>query len=380
MAWGLVLAGGGARGSYHVGVWKALLEMGIEVSAITGASIGAINGALFVQGDFRQALDLWEHIDIEDIVSLPEEMEGTDNLFKVKNLAKLMREFYKNSGLDMSPLEELLKETVCEKEIRSSPIDYGLATFSRTKHEEITLFKEDIPEGQLVSYLMASASLPGFKAKVIGQEKFMDGAVANNMPVNMLLDRGMKDIITVDVKGVGIVRNENTYGRNIVPICCAQAFVGTMEFNSQNLHKNIQNGYYDACKAFGRYAGTHYSFNIQDYYEARSVFSEQILNGMEQAGQCLGLSPFRVWTVREMIGELLRRYGQLQVETIGMNLLDQIGKAAIQEDFLVCALVDLLESRQVLNNKLVSTVLGSSVEAANAILYLKKRNCEEKHQ
>ena len=48
MEYGLVLAGGGVRGAYQIGVWKALKELKIKVSVVSGVSIGAVNGALFV--------------------------------------------------------------------------------------------------------------------------------------------------------------------------------------------------------------------------------------------------------------------------------------------------------------------------------------------
>ena len=49
----IVLAGGGSRGAYQIGVWKALREMGIEYHIVTGASVGALNGAMMVQGGLR---------------------------------------------------------------------------------------------------------------------------------------------------------------------------------------------------------------------------------------------------------------------------------------------------------------------------------------
>ena len=45
---GLVLSGGGAKGAYHVGVIKALQELGIQVDMLSGASIGALNGAVLL--------------------------------------------------------------------------------------------------------------------------------------------------------------------------------------------------------------------------------------------------------------------------------------------------------------------------------------------
>ena len=54
--YGLVLAGGGTRGAYQVGVWKALQELNIKIKGIVGASIGALNGALFLQNDYAMFL------------------------------------------------------------------------------------------------------------------------------------------------------------------------------------------------------------------------------------------------------------------------------------------------------------------------------------
>ena len=46
----LILAGGGGKGAYEIGVWKAMRELGIDkkIWAVSGASVGGLNGALFV--------------------------------------------------------------------------------------------------------------------------------------------------------------------------------------------------------------------------------------------------------------------------------------------------------------------------------------------
>ena len=46
----LVLSGGGSRGAYEIGVWKALKTLGIQIDMVMGTSVGAINGAMIVQG------------------------------------------------------------------------------------------------------------------------------------------------------------------------------------------------------------------------------------------------------------------------------------------------------------------------------------------
>ena len=62
--YGLILAGGGAKGAYQIGAWKALIELGIQIEAIAGTSIGAINGAFIAQGDFDKALTVWEEAEV----------------------------------------------------------------------------------------------------------------------------------------------------------------------------------------------------------------------------------------------------------------------------------------------------------------------------
>ena len=68
--YGLILAGGGAKGAYQIGAWKAMRELDIEFEAIAGASIGAINGAMIAQGDFDDAYELWSNVEVSSGVNI----------------------------------------------------------------------------------------------------------------------------------------------------------------------------------------------------------------------------------------------------------------------------------------------------------------------
>lgn len=68
---GLVLAGGGARGAYQVGVWRALNELEVHYELICGTSVGALNGGLILQGDFSVAEKMWQEIDTGKILNYP---------------------------------------------------------------------------------------------------------------------------------------------------------------------------------------------------------------------------------------------------------------------------------------------------------------------
>ena len=74
----IVLAGGGSRGAYQIGVWKALREMGIDYQLVTGTSVGALNGVLMVQQEYDKALAVWENISSQQV--LGDMLEGQENL------------------------------------------------------------------------------------------------------------------------------------------------------------------------------------------------------------------------------------------------------------------------------------------------------------
>lgn len=65
----LVLGGGGSKGAYELGVWRALDELGISFDIVTGTSIGAMIGAMYVQKQFERCLELWEQLSVDDIIA-----------------------------------------------------------------------------------------------------------------------------------------------------------------------------------------------------------------------------------------------------------------------------------------------------------------------
>ena len=92
MKWGVALAGGGTKGSYHIGVWKAVQELGLLIEAVAGTSIGAVNGALMVCGDYDAALEIWHSVELMDIIKLPPDTKENTNLFHLKNMTAIAGE------------------------------------------------------------------------------------------------------------------------------------------------------------------------------------------------------------------------------------------------------------------------------------------------
>lgn len=68
---GLVLEGGGVKGAYQVGALLAIRELGVEFDGVTGTSIGAINGALYLEGGYDKLLDVWKQIKTNTVLRSP---------------------------------------------------------------------------------------------------------------------------------------------------------------------------------------------------------------------------------------------------------------------------------------------------------------------
>lgn len=373
MTYGLVFGGGGVRGAYHIGVWKALLEMNIPISAVCGTSIGAINAALFVGSDLATAQKLWENIALSDVVSLGE-MDIKEDLFDIKNILTLAKEIRQRKGLDMKPLKKLIQSHLDEEKVFSSDIDLGLVTYSITDKKECPVFKEDIPKGALIDYLLASACLPGFKSVVIDGAKFIDGSVSNTMPIDMITKKGIKDIIAINVKGIGVYKSTALAGANIISIECTKPYTGIMEFDTEGVKKAMSEGYYDTLGAFGKIHAGEYYLENSDYLLAKSKYSTDIIDGIFAAAKIFDIDNLRIWNFQELKDETCLRFGKMQITNelaaiLSKNNFDKIASLRDEAQRL-CLLVNLLQKEgfDFIKNHL-DKVLGGYFKAASALMY-----------
>ena len=165
----LVLSGGGARGAYQVGVWKALEELNIKCDIVVGSSVGSINGALYTQGDFNKAYNLWKKLSIEDVFEEKIEFKNQKDLIK-KYLKKALK-----GGLEAKGLKDKLSDVLDLDTFYNSNIDYGLTVTSYPKLKPIKITKENILKEQLVDYIVASSTVfPVFKLKEINNNKYVE--------------------------------------------------------------------------------------------------------------------------------------------------------------------------------------------------------------
>ena len=249
----LVLAGGGARGSYQVGVWRALMELDWHPQIITGTSVGSLNGAMFVLDLYETARDMWLTIRSRDVMELPE--EDAD----LSALHQFLRRVVRAGGMDVSPLEDIVERVLDEKALRAAPIRFGLVTVEQRglKPRELTL--DEIPEGRVKDYLMASAAcFPALRARDIDGVKFLDGGYSDNMPTGLAKKMGAEELVCVDLEGVGITR-PNLTGLPTVMVRSYWDLGDILHFDPDNARRNIELGYYDTLRAFGRIRGCAYA-------------------------------------------------------------------------------------------------------------------------
>ena len=110
----IALEGGGAKGAYEIGVWQAFEEVGVKYCAVSGSSVGALNGALMAMRDLDKAVHLWENltfsqiIDVDDVqmkAFFDKEMRWNEWPSFLLDMAKVI----KNRGFDAEPLRNLLE-------------------------------------------------------------------------------------------------------------------------------------------------------------------------------------------------------------------------------------------------------------------------------
>ena len=339
--YGLVLDGGGARGAYQIGAWKALKEAGVKISAVAGTSVGALNGALICMDDLEKAEKIWSEMEFSRVMSVDDDwmrqfFQGEQKLGDI--LAELGRVF-RDGGVDAAPLRKLIHENVDEEKIRGCGKEFFIVTFSLTDMKELELSVSDIPEGRLEDFLLASAYLVGFKNEPMEDGKrYIDGGIFNNVPADVLVEKGYTDLIEVRIYGPGreprVSLPEDGEMYQIGPRVKLGSII---EFDRERSRQNMKIGYYDAKRMLYGLEGIIYYIeqeHLDAWYERRmrdltelekralaivlklpvSGTDKELYMGMlEAAAKFLRIPKYRIYKVDELRETVMERYERLRV-------------------------------------------------------------------
>ncbi len=276
----IALEGGGAKGGYEIGVWQALDEAGIKYNAVSGTSVGALNGGLMAMRDLPRAIDAWNNMKLGKVIELDEEQEenlsrafnGDIGLDDVQRLIPEALEIIKNRGLDVAPLRAWVREVVDAKAIKESDVELYIATVSITDRKALEVKVNDLPEDQICDMLLASAYHPTFKLEKLGGKFYTDGGFVDTLPLHALVTNGYKDIIAVRIPGIGHNRRFRMPDDvNVTYIATNADLGGVLNFDAEQSRRDMAIGYLDAKRVLYGLYGKH-------YYIERSMTDREALN------------------------------------------------------------------------------------------------------
>lgn len=255
---GLVLAGGGALGSYEIGVWKALRELAIDkyIQVVSGTSIGALNAVFFLQGDLDKAEELWYSISKE--IVLPTDnfdlmKKGVLLALGVKNInfiKKYMPKSLEQGNLSRKGLVDIMDNYIdFSKLMKSSICCY--VTCSEIPSLKPKYFKlNSYNKAVIRSILLATSAIPIiYESEEIECRRYLDGCMGDNVPIQPVYGEGCDIIIVVQLEKQATIKRENFPNAKIIQIFPTDIetgiLSGTLDFSQEGIKKRIQQGYDD---------------------------------------------------------------------------------------------------------------------------------------
>lgn len=260
---GLALAGGGARGAYQIGVWKALKEHGLDthIKAYSGASVGSINAVLFAMGDYELAEHIWMSLPDRDLFTLKKRL-----LFK--RIFKEKLDFLDRGVYNTKKLVELMDDTIQYELLRNKEIFVSTTFLGDQKSKFFDLLKANyehfwkkdshikysnvslLDEETIKKTVLASCAIPvAFQAINIGEDTFYDGGILDNIPCQPLIDAGCDKILVIDLfKFQPISKKVKQADVRYYRITPRRSLRGILDFKRKYVERRFELGYNDTIK------------------------------------------------------------------------------------------------------------------------------------
>ncbi len=193
---GLVLSGGGARGFAQIGVLKILKKHNIQIDSIAASSIGSVIGACYAHNQNPIAIEKLL-LDIKSKKDVYDYTFSTKGLINGRKFEEYITKYFSSDIKRIVKFEDL-----------SIPLVINATDIVNQKEKVFD-------KGPLIPAVMASLSYPGFfKTKKIEDHIYVDGAIINPLPFDLL--ENVDYIIMVDVSKQNIKINENSNFKDII--------------------------------------------------------------------------------------------------------------------------------------------------------------------
>jgi NTE family protein len=182
----LVLGGGGLKGFAHIGVFRALRELGIDPTVIAGTSIGALIGAAYIRG-----------MPIPEMADRARALKRRD-LFRLNRMGMLLERQHSPAIYLEEPLRQVVESVVTPKRFDQLKKTLLVNTVDLQRGSQVVWGLPGLRDVSVVDAVYASCALPGFYPPGnIGGRLCVDGGVIDNLPVS-IAGLGMDAVIAVD--------------------------------------------------------------------------------------------------------------------------------------------------------------------------------------
>ena len=277
---GLVLAGGGGKGAYQIGVWKYLKEYGLDqyICGVSGTSVGALNAALFASEKYESAEELWRNITPDQILS--------PKRFTTEHLVQWLSQASAAAICSMIPMAmisrlgvalnsvtgcrylfsrdgliELIRKGVDFPYIRCSDRPCYVTCFNLSKMTVEAFDLRSYADKDMQTLLLASSAIPiVFDAIKFDENRYCDGGIpliGDNVPIKPLHDAGVRNILVVHLDQTELIDYSAYPEARIIEITpqvnLGGAIDGVMDFTGDGALRRIDLGYHDAEKVFGSF-------------------------------------------------------------------------------------------------------------------------------
>jgi NTE family protein len=310
---GLVLAGGGARGAYEVGVLEYLADVGLEPDIIAGASIGALNGSVIsaagsIANGVPRLLLAWEEICAPPPDATPSEVTGDDapenpdgkmewtssQLGPVDRLRALVAS---TRNPVLGTIEKVVHKWAPLSELRQG-IELWVSVYAATQGAPLGLglFVDLVSSAvggsadwhcvqdfgdEALNLVLGSAALPPvFQPREVYTLPFRDGGLGNNIPVEPMAERGCEFVLVVHLSQQGLFDATQFGGLSILEIRPRQAlaaegalasFESMLDFRLETFQLRRRQGYNDARHRITAALQTHQAF--RDHYSSLELLT-----------------------------------------------------------------------------------------------------------
>jgi NTE family protein len=265
---GLVFGGGGGKGAYQAGVWAALESLGLcpKIEGVAGASVGALNAAMFAAGNLALARAAWGGVSEEAV--LKQNKHSYDGWFSNDGLRELLQGYVDYDAISASRIPCY---TVASK-IKAPGWLYGLVqrysagslTHKLVSAAFILVLKltakprsfdmREHPGGAMEQLLLASSAIPlVFPDIEFGGDVFVDGGLVDNEPVLPLYEAGFRKLIVVSLGSDYEIPREKFPEAEFLDLSIGKgsallSLAGTFDFTAQDAKARMKQGY-DDCLA-----------------------------------------------------------------------------------------------------------------------------------